>query len=61
MIIDKDNDGKPIGFIETLISNERVISVNAARHATTVITRDRANGQVKTETFFGTLPITRKS
>ena len=57
MIINKDNDGKPIGFIEMLISNERVVTVNATAHVATVTTRDRSNGKVKTETFFGTLPL----
>jgi hypothetical protein len=60
-MIVNNKDGKPIGFIETLFSNERVITVNAARHATTVTNRNRASGQVNTETFFGTLPISRKS
>jgi len=60
MIINKDNNGKPIGFIETLFSNERVVTVNATRQVATVITRDRNNGQVKTETFFGTLPFLPK-
>jgi hypothetical protein len=60
MITTKDISGKPIGFIETLISNERVITVNQTRNITTVTTRDRATGQVKTETFFGTLPFLRK-
>ena len=59
MIISKDNDGKPIGFIETLFSNERVVTVNATRQVATVTTRDRTNGQVKTETFYGTLPLTK--
>ena len=57
MLINKDNNGKPIGFIETLISNERVVTFNATQHAATITTRDRANGKVKTETFFGTLPL----
>jgi hypothetical protein len=60
MIIN-NNGGKPIGFLETLISNERVVTINATQHATTITTRDRASGQVNTKTFFGTLPITRKS
>jgi hypothetical protein len=60
MIVSKDNNGKPIGFIETLISNERVVTVNATRQATTVTTRDRANGKVKTETFWGTSPLIPK-
>jgi hypothetical protein len=29
MIVNKDSNGKPIGFIETLISNEGVITINA--------------------------------
>jgi hypothetical protein len=60
MIINKDNDGKPIGFLETLISNERAVTVNATQQATTVTTRDRANGKVKTEMFYGTLPLPGK-
>ena len=57
MIVSKDNNGIPIGFIETLISNERVIIINATQQAATITTRDRANGKVKTETFYGTLPL----
>ena len=57
MVTTKDNSGKPTGFIETLTSNERVITVNQAGYVTTVTTRDRANGEVKTETFFGSLPL----
>ena len=60
MIVNKGNDGKPIGFVETLISNERVVTVNQAGNVTTVTTRDRASGQTKTETFFGSLPLLRK-
>ena len=40
MLINKDKDGKPISFIETLVSNERVVTINATPHATTVTTRD---------------------
>ena len=57
MIVNKDSNGKPIGFIETLTSNERVITINATRQVATVTTRDRSDGKVKTETFFGTLPL----
>jgi hypothetical protein len=60
MLINKDNSGKSIGFIETLVSNERVVTINQGRQVTTVTTRDRANGKVKTETFFGTVPIMPK-
>jgi hypothetical protein len=61
MITTKDNSGKPTGFIETLISNERVIMVNQTTNITTVTTRDRPNRQVKTETFFGSLPLLPKN
>jgi hypothetical protein len=61
MLINKDNNGRPIGFIETLTSNERVITINATRQVATVTTRDRNNGKVRSETFFGTLPIMPKS
>jgi hypothetical protein len=60
MSVNNDNNGRPIGLIETLASSERVVTVNQAGQVTTVTTRDRTNGQVKTETFFGTLPLTGK-
>ena len=60
MIINKDNNGKAIGFVETLTSNEQVVTVNQSRSATTITTRDRSGGQVRTETFFGTLQFLRK-
>jgi hypothetical protein len=61
MIINRDNNGRPMGFIETLISNERVVTVNATQQATTITTRDRNNGKVKTETFFAGLPLLTKN
>jgi len=60
MIISKDNDGKTTGFIETLISNERVVTVNATPSITTVTTRDRETGKVKTETFYGKNPLVNR-
>jgi hypothetical protein len=60
MIINKDNNGKAIGFIETLTSNQQVVTVNQSRSVTTITTRDRSSGQVRAETFFGTLPFLRK-
>jgi hypothetical protein len=57
MLINRDNSGKPIGFLETLISGERVVTVNQAGNITTITTRDRTSGEVKTETFFGSLPL----
>jgi hypothetical protein len=60
MLINKDNSGKPIGFIENLTSNESVISINQGRQVTTVTTRDRSNGRVETQTFYGKLPLISK-
>jgi hypothetical protein len=60
MIINKDNAGRPIGYIETLTSGERVVTVNQGRQVTTVTTRDRSNGRVETQTFYGTLPLISK-
>ena len=60
MIINKDNSGKAIGFIETLTSAKSVVNVNQSRSVTTITTRDRSSGQVKTETFYGALPLLRK-
>jgi hypothetical protein len=57
MITTKDNSGKPIGFIETLTSVERVVTINHLGHVTTVTTRNRTNGNVKTQAFFGSLPL----
>jgi hypothetical protein len=60
MIISKDNGGKAIGLTETLTSAKSVVNVNQSRSVTTITTRDRSSGQVRTETFFGTLPFLRK-
>jgi len=60
MITNKDNNGKAIGFIETLTSAKSVVNVNQSRNVTTITTRDRSNGQVRTESFFGTLQFLRK-
>jgi hypothetical protein len=57
MIINKDNSGKVIGSIDTLTSAESVVTVNQSQNVTTTTTHDRSNGQVKTEIFYGTLPI----
>jgi hypothetical protein len=55
MIINKDHNGKPIGFLETSISNERVVTVNATQQATTVTTRDR-RPRVTLPTSSSTIP-----
>ncbi len=57
MIITKDNNGKPIGFIETLVSNKEVLVINATQNATTVVTRNRESGEVKQEVFYGKNPL----
>jgi hypothetical protein len=60
MITTKDNNGKPIGFIETLTSNDRVVTVNATDYATTIVTRDRETGRVETQTFYGKNPLVNR-
>jgi len=57
MIVSKDNNGKPIGFIETLVSNKEVLAINATQNATTVVTRNRESGEVKQEVFYGKNPL----
>ncbi len=56
-MITKDNNGKPIGFIETLVSNKEVLVINATQNATTVVTRNRESGEVKQEVFYGKNPL----
>jgi hypothetical protein len=57
MITTKDNNGKPIGFIETVVSNKEVLVINATQNATTVVTRNRESGEVKQEVFYGKNPL----
>ena len=57
MITTQDNNGKPIGFIETLVSNKEVLVINATQNATTVVTRNRESGEVKQEVFYGKNPL----
>jgi len=57
MITTKDNNDKPIGFIETLVSNKEVVVINATQNATTVVTRNRESGEVKQEVFYGKNPL----
>jgi hypothetical protein len=56
-MITKDNNGNPIGFIETLVSNKEVLVINATQNATTVVTRNRESGEVKQEVFYGKNPL----
>jgi hypothetical protein len=60
MIVSKDNNGKPLGFIETLISNKEVLVINATQNATTVVTRNRESGEVKQEVFYGKNPLVNR-
>ena len=57
MTTTKDNNGKPIGFIETLVSNQEVLVINATQNATTVVTRNRESGEVKQEVFYAKNPL----
>jgi hypothetical protein len=52
-----DNSGKPTGILTNLVSDKEVVTVNATEYVTTVVTRDRRTGEVKTETFYGKNPV----
>jgi hypothetical protein len=44
---------KPTGFITTLVSAEKVITINQGPQTVTITTRDKATGKVETKTFNG--------
>jgi len=44
-------------MLTTLVSDKEVVTVNATEYATTITTRDRRTGEVKTETFYGKNPL----
>jgi hypothetical protein len=44
---------KSTSFITTLVSAEKVITINQGPQTVTITTRDRATGKVKSETFNG--------
>jgi hypothetical protein len=56
----RNNDGKPIGLLITLTSNEEVININSNQATTTITTRVRATGYVRTETFYGRIPLVNR-
>ena len=53
MLINRDSNGQPIGFIETFVSNKEVVTVNATTSATTIVTHDRESGKVETQIYYG--------
>jgi hypothetical protein len=55
-----NNSGKPIGILTNLVSDKEVITVNATEYVTTVVTRNRATGEVETETFYGKNPLVNR-
>jgi hypothetical protein len=55
-----DNSGNPIGFLANFVSDKEVVSVNATDSTTTITTRDRKTGEVKTETFYGKNPLVNR-
>jgi hypothetical protein len=57
MLVSKDNDGRVIGWMETYFSDGKTVIVNACRSFTTISTQDTTTGKVKSETFFGKLPL----
>jgi hypothetical protein len=52
-----DNSGKKIGRLDTSVSRDRVVTVHEIRNITTITTRDRNTGKVKTETLIGESPF----
>jgi hypothetical protein len=44
---------KPTSFITTLVSAEKVITINQGPQTVTITMRDKATGKVKSETFNG--------
>ena len=57
MLINKDNGGKTIGWRETYFGSNETVSVSVVRNITTISTRDRNTGKVKTETLIGESPF----
>ena len=52
-----DNSGKKIGRIDTSVSRDRVVTVHEIRNITTITTRDRHSGKVKSETLISESPF----
>ncbi len=57
MLINKDNGGKTIGWRETYFGSNETVNVSVVRNITTISTRDRNTGKVKTETLIGESPF----
>ena len=57
MLINKDNGGKTIGWRETYFGSNETVNVSVVRNITTISTRDRNTGKVKTETLMGESPF----
>lgn len=54
-----DNNGNKIGRLDTSVSRDRVVTVHEIRNITTISTRDRNTGKVKTEILIGESPFGR--
>ena len=57
MLINKDNSGKTIGWRETYFGSNETVNLSVVRNITTISTRDRNTGKVKTETLIGESPF----
>jgi hypothetical protein len=53
MLINKDNNGNIIGWMETYISKDEIVDVSVIGNINTITTRNRTTGKVETKTFFG--------
>ena len=58
MLINKDNDGKTIGWRETYFSKDESVDFSAHRNVSTITTRNRNTGKVKVKTIVGRTPLT---
>jgi hypothetical protein len=57
MLVNKDNGGKTIGWREAYFGSNETVNVSVVRDITTISTRDRNTGKVKTETLIGESPF----
>lgn len=48
-----DNNGQRIGFLKTIISSDKSVTINQIRNVTTISVRDRNSGKVATEILIG--------
>ena len=55
MIVNKDNQGRTIGWQETYFGADETVNVSVVRNINTISTRNRTTGEVSSKTFLGKL------